>query len=246
MDTTKEQELVLEINSLSYSYDGEQSALSNINLEVFKGDYLGLIGPNGGGKTTLVKLILGLLSVQEGHITLLGKDSKKFSERYRIGYVSQKATDFDSLFPATVFEVASQGRYSKRGLFRSVQKQDIEQVENALARVGMSEYRDRRMSDLSGGQKQRVFIARALSGEPDLIILDEPTTGVDMETQEHFYELLQELNSKFFITLILVSHDLERIAREASSVAVVDETLTYFKNPKDAVIVEDPLHIHHH
>lgn len=246
MSNVNTNDRVIDVSHVSYAYSADTKVLDDVSLKVSKGDYLGLIGPNGGGKTTLVKIILGLLVPNSGTVSIGEVALSKSKERHRIGYVSQKAIEFDSLFPATVFEVVLMGRYARRGLFRATTEEDNEKAREALAKVSMTEFSDRRISDLSGGQKQRVFIARALAGEPDLIVLDEPTTGVDEATQEHFYTLLKELNSKFSLTLILVSHDLERIAREASAVAVVDGTLTYFEKPEEAVLIENPAHVHHH
>lgn len=246
MQDVKTPDKVIEVSHVSYAYSADTVALDDVSFTVSKGDYLGLIGPNGGGKTTLIKIILGLLVPDSGTVYIGGVEFSKSKERHRIGYVSQKVIEFDSLFPATVFEVVLMGRYARRGLFRGTNVEDRRKVEEALERVSMTEFSNRRISDLSGGQKQRVFIARALAGEPDLIVLDEPTTGVDEATQEHFYALLKELNSKFQLTLILVSHDLERTTREATCIAVVDSTLTYFANPADAVVIENPEHVHHH
>lgn len=233
------------IENVSFSYDGKTDALKDISLSVAHGDYLGLIGPNGGGKTTLIKLILGLLRPTSGSIHLFGADHAHFKEWYRIGYVSQQATKFDPLFPATVEEVVRMGRYGRAGLMRSMQSEDYERARAALEQVDMLSYKDKRVSDLSGGEKQRVFIARALAAEPDLIVLDEPTTGVDQETQDQFYELLKRLNKESSLTLMLVSHDLDRIAAEANHIAIVDTTLRYYDRPMDAVQAERSLEFHH-
>lgn len=236
---------ILSIENVSFSYTGKTDVLRDISLSVVKGDYLGLIGPNGGGKTTLVKIMLGLLRPQEGSAHLFGVPVRSSKERHRIGYVSQTAVKFDSLFPATVEEVVRMGRYGKRGLFKRLTAEDHAKTEDALAQVDMLAYRNRRVNDLSGGQKQRVFIARALAGEPSLVVLDEPTTGVDEETQEQFYALLKDLNERLSLTLILVSHDLDRIAKEVTHIAVVDTVLRYYENPADAVTAERSTDVHH-
>ncbi len=241
-----DREIIVSVENLSFSYDGKTDAITDVSISVRKGDYLGLIGPNGGGKTTLLKLILRILRPERGTIQLFLKDICRFKQWERIGYVSQRAIDFDSLFPVTVGEVVLMGRYARRGLLRSVKNEDREKAHEALVRVGMEDYKDRRVSDLSGGQKQRVFLARALASDPDLIVLDEPTTGVDEETQAQFYKLLVKLNKEQGMTLILISHDLERIAEEASCVAVIDRTLRYYGNPRDAVAHEKPKYAHHH
>jgi zinc transport system ATP-binding protein len=235
-------DIVLKIEDLSFSY-GNEEVLRDINLTIKKGEYLGLIGPNGGGKTTLLKLALGLLKPSSGEITWFGKTP--FKEWYRVGYVSQKAVDFDSLFPATVEEVVLMGRYARLGLFHWATAEDKKKAEEALQNVNMLEYRYRRISDLSGGQKQRVFIARALASDSEVIVLDEPTTGVDQETQDQFYRLLKDLNGQMGLTLILVSHDLERIAKEASCVAIIERAVRYYSDPQEAVQKEKQVHFHH-
>lgn len=238
-------EEILAVENVSFSYNGETDVLKDVSLSVMRGDYLGLIGPNGGGKTTLVKIMLGLLRASCGSARLFGISLRDSRERHKIGYVSQTAVKFDSLFPATVEEVVRMGRYGKRGLFRRLTAEDHAKTEEALAQVDMLAFRNRRVNDLSGGQKQRVFIARALAGEPSVIVLDEPTTGVDEETQEQFYTLLKDLNQRLTLTLVLVSHDLDRIAKEVSCIAVIDTTLRYYDNPADAVALERSIEAHH-
>src|SRR5256885_3287244 len=170
---------IIELRHVSFSY-GEELIVKHVDLQVHKGDYLGIIGPNGGGKSTLLKLILGLLIPTEGEILLYGIPLKKFHDRSKIGYVSQRATHIDPHFPITVQEVVTMGRYPKLGLFRFPMQSDKDKVRNALEEVEMWEFKDRLVGDLSGGQQQRVFIARALAGDPEIIILDEPTVGVDV------------------------------------------------------------------
>lgn len=215
---------IIEIKDLCFSYD-KNEVLKDITFGIHKGDYLGIIGPNGAGKTTLLKLILGLLPLCCGSVKLFGSDPKHFKDWSKIGYVPQKATSFDVNFPATVQEVVSMGRYSKIGLFKYASKKDKEIVENALKQVGMQEYKKRLIGDLSVGQQQRIFIARALAGQPEIIFLDEPTTGVDKKSQDDFYALLKELNQNHGITIVLISHDIERITKEAMHIACIDCTL---------------------
>lgn len=237
---------IIELEGISFSYGRAADVLSDVSLTVRKGEYLGLIGPNGGGKTTLLKVMLGLLKPREGRVELFGTPLRAFKEWPRIGYVSQRAIAFDALFPVTVEEVVRMGRYARRGLFRRLTLEDARKAEQALEDVEMLAYRHRRVSDLSGGQKQRVFLARALASEPDMIALDEPTSGVDHETEEQFYALLGKLNRERGMTLVLVSHDLERVAREASCVAVVDRTLRYYADPAGAIAGEPSSDTHHH
>ena len=232
---------IIELRNVSFSYGGEK-VLTNVNLSVHKGDYLGVVGPNGGGKTTLLKIMLGLLKPKEGKVILFGAELSTFKEWSRIGYVPQKAVNFDAHFPITVWEVASMGRFGKRGLFRHLDQYDERMVEEALKKVEMYAHKDTIMGNLSGGQQQRVFIARALSCESEIIVLDEPTTGVDQKTQQQFYKLLKKLNTKFGITLVLVSHYSNIIARETTEIACVNKTLYYETNPQE--LLKTPFHKH--
>ncbi len=221
---------IIELRDISFSY-GDEAVLRDITLDIHKGDYLGIIGPNGGGKSTLLKITLGLLEPARGTVKLFGTDVKDFRGWSKIGYVAQKAS-FDENFPLKVREVASMGRYPKRGLFRFLTVHDKEIVDMALHQVDMFEYRDRLIGELSGGQQQRVFIARALAGQPEVIVLDEPTVGVDLKTQEQFYALLRKLNKDLELTLILVSHELDTVSREATELACVNRELIYYGAPK--------------
>lgn len=223
---------IITLSHVSFSY-GSDPILKDISLSVHKGDYLGVIGPNGSGKSTLVKLIMGLIAPSEGDITLFGEPAASFQEKWRVGYVSQKAALFDATMPLTVAEVVAMGRYARRGLFHRLHQEDKEKTGWAMEQVEMKRYQNRRISDLSGGQQQRVFIARALAGEPEVIILDEPTVGVDVKAQEQFYTLLQRLNRDLGLTLLMVSHELDVIAHEATELACINKTLVYHGNPKD-------------
>ncbi|WP_404433520.1 metal ABC transporter ATP-binding protein [Sutcliffiella horikoshii] len=219
-------EKVLEIKGLSYKYE-KQNVIENINLSIPKGAFLGLVGPNGSGKSTLLKCILGLLRPQKGTIELFGKDIRKFKEWSKIGFVSQKANSFNSGFPATVFEVVSTGLVSKVGLLRFFNKEHKKQILEAIQAVGMEDFTDRNIGDLSGGQQQRVFIARALVSEPELLILDEPTVGVDIKNVQNFYSMLSHLNKKLGITLILVTHDVGTITEKVTHVACLNKNLHF-------------------
>ncbi|MDP2599023.1 MAG: metal ABC transporter ATP-binding protein [Candidatus Liptonbacteria bacterium] len=221
---------IIELRGISFSY-GDDKVLRDITLDIHEGDYLGLIGPNGGGKSTLLKIMLGFLAPEAGEVKLFGSDISRFNGWSKIGYVSQRVS-FDANFPLTAKEVASMGRYAKRGLFRFLTSHDEEIVDMALRQVDMYEYRNRLIGDLSGGQQQRVFIARALAGEPEVIVLDEPTVGVDQKTQEQFYALLRKLNKDLALTLILVSHELGIVASEATELACLNRELVYYGQPK--------------
>ena len=223
---------ILEVEGLSFSYDGKEEALQGVTLAVRRGDYVGLVGPNGAGKTTLLKIILRLLPLTSGSVRLFGVDIREFSEWDKIGYVPQTAVHFDVNFPVSVYEVAMMGRYQSGRIFQRMKGADRDAVKSALTSVDMWDYRDRLIGDLSGGQQQRVFIARALVSSPEILFLDEPTTGVDKQMQDDFYGLLKKLNRESGITLVLVSHDIDRIVREVSHVACVDRSLIRYLSPE--------------
>lgn len=231
MNTVDHTKTIIALKNVSFSY-GEEPVIKNVTLNVHKGDYLGIIGPNGGGKSTLLKLMLGLLTPTKGEIELYGTPIKKFRDWSKIGYVSQQVTHIDPHFPMTVEEVVTMGRFPAIGLFRFPTKKDKAIVEEALRQVEMLAFKDRLVGDLSGGQQQRVFIARALAGQPEVIVLDEPTVGVDIKTQKQFYALLQKLNTEFHLTLVLVLHELDVVEHEATEIAVINCELVYHGVPK--------------
>ncbi len=224
-------ESIIDIRSLFFQY-GSRNVLENINLNVKKGTFLGLVGPNGSGKSTLIKIILGLLQPSSGEINLFGIPITKFKNWDKIGFVSQKANSFNSGFPATVFEVVSMGLFGKVGLFRFLTKQHKEKVREAIDLVGMSEYTNQNIGELSGGQQQRVFIARALVSDPELLILDEPTVGVDVRSVNNFYAMLSKLN-KTGITLLLVTHDVSGMTNYVNAVACLNRHLHFHGSTKD-------------
>lgn len=222
----------IELNNVSFSYD-HTPILENLTFTVRKGEYLGIIGPNGGGKTTLIKIILGLLHPTDGAVTLFGKDRHDFKEKYRIGYVPQRITQADKNFPATVFEVVRTGRIARLGFFERFTKKDIDAVEHAMEISGIARYRDTLIGNLSGGERQRVFIARALASEPDVLILDEPTVGVDIGAQKTFYDFLASLNRDHHLTIIFISHDIDAVSQETNTVLCLNHNLVCHGLPQD-------------
>ncbi|HBH71582.1 MAG: ABC transporter ATP-binding protein [Parcubacteria group bacterium GW2011_GWC1_42_11] len=226
------EEPYIELNNVSFSYD-HTSVLENLSFTVRKGEYLGIIGPNGGGKTTLIKIILGLLQPTSGTISLFGKDRHDFKEKYRIGYVPQRITQAEKSFPATVFEVVRTGRIARLGFFERFTKDDTDAVERAMEISGIARYRDTLIGNLSGGERQRVFIARALASEPDVLILDEPTVGVDIGAQKTFYDFLSSLNKEHNITIIFISHDIDAVSHETKTVLCLNHNLVCHGLPQD-------------
>lgn len=226
---------IIEINNISFAYEDGESILENVSLNIHKGDYIGFVGPNGAGKTTLIKIILGLLRPASGQIKIFKEDIKKFKEWHRIGYVPQKVEGFDKNFPMTVSDLVLLG-IIKKGFFGIRNKDsDLKIVKEVLDKVGMWGYKDKMIGDLSGGQLQRVFIARALVNDPEVIFLDEPTTGVDKESRDNFFALLQKLNKEMCITLVIVSHDIERITKEVMHIVCINKTLTCHTTPEEFI-----------
>jgi zinc transport system ATP-binding protein len=223
---------IIDIQHLFYRYE-KDTVLEDINMSIPDGSFLAIVGPNGSGKSTLLKLILGLLKPQKGDITLFGQEISKFKDWQKIGYVSQKANSFNTGFPATVFEVVASGLTKKLGLFTFFKKEHSMKVFEALEAVGMREFSNRNIGELSGGQQQRVFIARALVSEPKLLILDEPTVGVDAENVNSFYQMLGDLNRNRAITLLLVTHDIGTISDKVTHVACLNKHLHFHGETKE-------------
>ncbi|OLS35776.1 zinc ABC transporter ATP-binding protein [Alkalihalophilus pseudofirmus] len=223
---------IVEIKDVSFRY-GNRVVLENITLPIKKGAFLGLVGPNGSGKSTLIKTILGLKKPQSGEVYLFGERVDKFKKWDKIGFVSQKANSFNSGFPATVFEVVSMGLYGKVGLFRFLNRNHKEKVRQAIESVGMTEYLNQNIGELSGGQQQRVFIARALVSDPELLILDEPTVGVDAKSVKSFYDMLSHLNREKGITLLMVTHDIGAMTDHVTNVACLNKNLHFHGGPKE-------------
>ena len=220
---------LVEVRNVTFAF-GRNEVLNDINLDIHLGDYLGIVGPNGGGKTTLIKIILGLLTPASGTIKLFGKELRNFRDWWKIGYVPQKQTNFDVNFPATVYEVVLMGRYAQRGLGHGLIQIDRDKAKTALEQVEMWEHKDKLIGDLSGGQQQRVFIARALATDPEIMFLDEPTTSIDRAIRNDFYTLLNKLNQDLHLTIILITHDIEGVAASAMHIAWVDRTLTFYNS----------------
>jgi len=215
------------INNLSVRYGGTL-ALAGVSLNVKDGEYLGIIGPNGGGKTTLLKAILGLLTTAAGSIQIYGKDPGETGRL--IGYVPQ-LTVIDKSFPITVHEVVLTGRLkSKFTLFHKYQGCDMEKADELLDRVGIYKLKDRQISDLSGGEFQKMLIARALAVNPKILLLDEPTASVDARSRDQIFGLLKELNTS--MTIILVTHDLLAVSSHVRSLACLNGSLVYHGGTK--------------
>ncbi|MDG4476632.1 metal ABC transporter ATP-binding protein [Thiovibrio frasassiensis] len=215
MTASREQETAIRIRDLDFAYNGTP-VLEGVNLEIMARDSLCIVGPNGGGKTTLLKLILGLLKPNRGEIQVLGQTPEK--SRLRIGYVPQYAR-FDQQFPVTVLNVVLMGRLD-RIFCGPYAKADREAALAALEEMGLADLGGRLFAEISGGQRQRVLIARALAAEGELLILDEPTANIDAASEEHLFELLTKLNER--LTVMLVTHDVGFASKFFKSIVCVN------------------------
>ena len=221
MGAITEKSPVLEVSDLHVNRLNSV-AIENANFTIHQGDYVGIVGPNGGGKTTLLLAILNIIPHTEGTIRLFGQNTESFTSWEKVAYVPQNATNFDSQFPLTVRELVALGRVNRGNLGRTLKREDWESVDEALKFMGLSEVANRRVGMLSGGQKQRVFVAKALVRNPEIILLDEPVVGVDAKTQERFYKKLSDLNLKRGITILLVTHDLTAVFCRMSKVLCIN------------------------
>jgi zinc transport system ATP-binding protein len=212
---------VLEAAGLFFKY-GDETLLAGVNFKIMPGDFVAVTGSNGAGKSTLFRLVLGELAPLNGHVFLFGEDAARFKGWPRIGYVQQANPAYASSFPATVEEVVLSNLYSRIGLFRPVKKAHREAAVKALDLVDMRQYKSRMISELSGGQLQRVMVARALVPGCELLLLDEPATGIDAEAAESLYKLLGGIN-RAGMTILMVTHDTERSAEYVSRVLCLEE-----------------------
>lgn len=200
---------IVTIDQISFAYENK-TVVNNLQFDVFERDFVGVIGSNGAGKTTLLKMLVGLLKPTSGEIRLFDRPLNQFKDWERIGYVPQKNA-FNPLFPATVREVVLSGMYTKKNVYRRLSKADLQKAEDAMLAMRIEDLADRRIGQLSGGQQQRAFLARAIVNNPELLILDEPTVGIDAETQIGFFRMIKHMHQHHHMTFIMVSHDMDMI-----------------------------------
>lgn len=212
---------VIEVKDLWFSYN-RQTVLEAVNLSVPQGDFVAMIGPNGGGKTTLLKLMLGLLKPNKGSVRVLGRTAAASS--HHIGYVPQNV-HINRNFPITAIDVVMMGKLEPKKKWSGSTARDFREAQEALDRMEMGAYAAFRIGDLSGGQRQRVFISRALVTNPQILLLDEPTASIDTKGQADFYRILNEVNEK--VTVLVVSHDLLVVSKYVKSVACVNTCVHY-------------------
>lgn len=218
---------VIAIEGLSFAYQGNE-VLHDITCHIRAGDYVGVVGPNGSGKSTLMRCILGLNRTEQGTITLFGVPQPEFSAWDRIGFLPQGLQLFNPNFPATVEEIVRLGRLSKKRFPRRFDSSDTKAVKRALELMGISSLGNRLIGELSGGMRQRALLARALVNEPEILILDEPTTALDPETRDSFYETLRDLNSNGGTTVLLVTHDSSTVGLYASKLLYLDKRVVFY------------------
>jgi zinc transport system ATP-binding protein len=224
----------VDIKDLTVVIKGKE-VLKNINFTLEKGHFLGIVGPNGGGKTTLVRTVLGLIAPFSGSIRVFGQGPESQLVREGIfGYLPQQQ-NIDPNFPATALDIVLMGRYKAAGFLRWPGRKDREKAVECLSIMGAENLKDTQCSQLSGGQQQRVSIARALAGEPKILILDEPSTGIDVVGQEDFYHLLKGLQKKMGLTILMVSHDIGTVTTYVDEISCLNINLYYHGNPLGAL-----------
>lgn len=244
---------VITVEHLSFGYKGKEDVLQDVSFTVEPGSYVGLIGPNGGGKTTLLRMLLGQLTPSAGSVAIFGLSPRHAAQHHYIGYVQQRVMSQDVILPLTVRElVLNAALLPGLGIFSSAHRKHAA-VDRVLEQFSITHLADRLLSSLSGGERQRAFIARALVNQPRLLILDEPTTGVDPKSREEFHELLATIH-RSGVTLLYVSHDTDVIAKYATNLLCLNKTLDSSCTPEELaknpaltkLYGEGVTHVHHH
>lgn len=223
---------IIKVTDLSVAYS-QNNVLQDVSFSIEKGDFVGLAGPNGAGKTTLIKTILNLLPTAQGTIEILGKKHTTFHTWGKIGYLPQKNSAINTIFPATVGEIVSLGLLSQKKWFKKITPADIAKTNVILQELQIFNLKNKMFSELSGGQQQKVLLARALVSNPEVLIFDEPSTALDPESRETFFKLIQHLNKAHHITIILITHDTGYIGTYANKLLYIDKKLVYFGNFAD-------------
>lgn len=223
----------VEIEGLTVKFN-TNIILEDINLKILKEEIFSLVGPNGCGKTTLLKTIMGFIKPDKGVIKILGKSPAKIKNSGKIGYLPQiKHYAFN--YPVNVFDVVAMSRYAKKKIFEKLTNYDKEKITESIDKVGMSDYRNHHFGSLSGGQKQRVLIARALSVEPEILLLDEPSTGLDVVAQDSFYSLLVRIRDQMKLSVILVSHDIGSVSLFVDKIACLKKRIHFHGKPDECI-----------
>jgi zinc transport system ATP-binding protein len=236
--------VAISLRGVAFAYEGGREVLQDVDFHVSPGEFVAVAGPNGGGKTTLMRLVLGLERPTRGLALLDGEAAVDFSRRETIGYLAQRSSlAIDA--PATVREVVAAGRLAAGGLLGPLRRRDREAVDEAIARVGLTAVARRPLQRLSGGQQQRAFIAKALAGDPSLLVLDEPTTGVDAAAQEALAALLDRLHRELAVTILFVSHEFGAVEHFVERLVLVRGGIVFDGPPSQLPDVwHDPSHVH--
>ena len=256
-ETFAPEQIPIRFDETWFSYNSEP-VVRDINFSITPGEFAAILGPNGSGKTTLMKLALGLLKPTSGRVLLFGVPADRFTDWHRVGYVPQRTQAMESRFPASVREVVNFGTYSGFDPFAIFKRRGSARVDEAMEMAGVQTLADRRVSDLSVGQQQRMLIARALVRRPDLLVMDEPVAGVDAAGEEQFHSMIRRLNRDLGITIVMVSHDIGAVMREATTCACINRDIVFhgpvhrldaqalsnlYGFPVD-VLMHDPEHTH--
>jgi zinc transport system ATP-binding protein len=236
--------VAVELRHVCFGYPGGPEVLHDVNLTVEAGEFVAIAGPNGGGKTTLLRVAVGLEQPARGQALLFGEPAARFSRRSGIGYLGQR-TQLGIDAPISVREVVEAGRVPRHGLFRTFGREDRTLVDEAIERVGLSAHSGSVLGRLSGGQQQRAFIAKALAAQPNLLVLDEPTAGVDVDAQEALAALLEELHVDLGVTILFCSHEFGAVERFVDRLVLVRGGIAFDGNPSALPTTwHDPSHVH--
>jgi zinc transport system ATP-binding protein len=236
--------LAVELSDVTFAYGRARPVLEHVSLAVSQGEFLAIAGPNGGGKTTLMRLVLGLERPSTGEARLFGEPAHAFSRRADLGYLAQRSQlTVDA--PTTVREVVAAGRVARARLLGPLRSNDRDAIAAAIERVGLADHAGTPLSRLSGGEQQRAFIAKALASEPSLLVLDEPTTGVDVESQDALAALLERLHKTLEVTILYVSHEFGAVERFVDRLVLVRGGIVFDGPPAELPdLWHDPSHAH--
>ena len=256
-ETLAPEQIPIRFDETWFSYNSEP-VVRDINFSITPGEFAAILGPNGSGKTTLMKLALGLLKPTSGRVLLFGVPADRFTDWHRVGYVPQRTQATESRFPASVREVVNFGTYSGFDPFAILKRRRSDRVDEAMEMAGVQKLADRRVSDLSVGQQQRMLIARSHVRRPDLLVMDEPVAGVDAAGEEQFHTMIRRLHRDLGITIVMISHDIGAVMREATTCACINRDIVFhgpvhrldaqalsnlYGFPVD-VLMHDPEHTH--
>lgn len=218
---------IIDIKNLSVSYNSHE-ALKDVSFSIVNGDFIALVGPNGAGKTTLIKTIFGLTPLKAGNIEIFDTPARKFTQWSKIGYLPQHSSTINPLFPATAEEVIQLGLLSHKANPKSITDKDKLQVDEIAEKLKISDLKKRMLSELSGGQQQKVLLARCMVSKPQLLIFDEPSTALDPDSRDSFFELIKKLNKEDGIAVLLVTHDAGFVGKYAEKLLYIDKKIVYF------------------